>query len=142
MISPQILLDVSSLCITHDQCNKWLYVDWKGPQSTESVRWGCGQLQTFLRSTGCHKVLNDNTNATGDWEKAARWIGQEFLPVLASAGLHYLAWVHSPNYLSRRAMEITLSFVTTPVVVSFADMAGAYAWLRSKAGQQVIQLHH
>lgn len=133
MTELQVILDISSLCITHDRCNQWLYVDWKGAQNAESVCWGCEQVHACLRATGCHKILNDNTNTTGDWEKAARWIGQDFLPTLASAGLHYLAWVYSPNYVSRRAMETTLFFVTTPVVLSFDDVAGAYAWLRSKA---------
>lgn len=140
MTGLHVLLDISSICITHDLCKGWLYVDWKGPQGPESVRWGCEQIHVFLRSSGCHKILNDNTNATGDWERAARWIGQEFLPTLAASGLEYVAWVYSPDYASRRAIDLTLSFITVPMVVSFEDVAAAYAWLLStKRGQQLHQ---
>jgi hypothetical protein len=138
MADSQVLLDISSICVIHDEYNQWLYVDWKGPQDPESVRGGCEQVLQFLRATGCRKILNDNTNATGDWEKAARWIGQECLPSLAAAGLQYMAWVYSPNYISRRAIDTTLSFITIPVVVSFEDVAAAYAWLRSCVRQRQL----
>lgn len=132
----RILLDTSSITIAHDLCNQWLYIDWKGPQNEQSVRAGCEQVLTFLRLTKCQKILNDNTNVTGDWQEASRWIGEEFIRSLAEAGLRYLAWVYSPNYLSRRAVDSTLAFVTCPMVVSFEDLASAYTWLRESVRPQ------
>jgi hypothetical protein len=139
MIGPQPLLDISYISITYDHCNEWLYVDWKGHQDEQTVQAGCLQLLTYLRATNCKKVLNDNSNVTGDWECASRWLGQEFLPRLAEAGLHYLAWVYSPNYLSRRAIDTALSFVTIPTVVSFEDVDAAYTWLRRKDHNSIFK---
>jgi hypothetical protein len=132
MSGPQHLLNISYISITYDRCNSWLYVDWKGHLDEQSVRAGCHQILTYLRLTNCTKILNDNSSVSGDWECASRWLGQEFLPCLAEAGLLYLAWVYSPNYLSRRAIDTALSFVTVPTVVSFEDVDAAYTWLRRK----------
>ena len=132
MIHSEQLLNISYISIIHDHCNNWLYVDWKGHQDEQSVRAGCLHVLTCLRATNCKKILNDNSNVNGDWERASRWLGQDFLPLLSEAGLHYLAWVYSPSYFSRRAIDTALSFVTIPTVVSFEDVDAAYSWLRSK----------
>jgi hypothetical protein len=132
MNRPKLLLNISYISITHDLCNDWLYIDWKGHLDGPLVRAGCEQILICLHSTSCKKILNDNSSVTGDWECASQWLGQEFLPNLAEAGLHYLAWVYSPNYLSRRAIDTALSFVTTPTVVSFEDVDAAYSWLQRK----------
>ena len=126
----RILLDTSSITIAHDLCNQWLYVDWKGRHNEHSVRVGCKQVLEFLRLTKCQKILNDNTNVIGDWQEASKWLGEEFIHCLTEAGLRYLAWVYSPDYLSRRAVDATLAFVSCPMVVSFEDLASAYTWLR------------
>ena len=135
MTNSYSLVDLSSLSITYDRCNDWLYANWQGHQDKQSVQTGCQQILDSLRLIPCHKILNDNTNVTGDWIKAARWVGEDYFPHLADAGLHYLAWVHSPDCLSRRAIELAISFVARPtvVVVSFEEVASAYTWLRANA---------
>ena len=129
MVGLEILLNTPSLCLAYDYCNQWLYADWKGQQDKLSVQAGCQQVLEWVRRTQCQKMLNDNSSLTGHWEEPSRWLGEDFFMSLAEAGLHYLAWVHSPNYLSRRALDDALSFVSEPMIVSFEDVASAYTWL-------------
>ncbi|WP_143435087.1 hypothetical protein [Hymenobacter roseosalivarius] len=97
-------------------------------------------LLACLRRFPCQKLLNDSSGVTGDWKLAAKWIGEYFFPLLADAGLHYMAWVYSPNYFSRRAINLALSFVRQPVivVVNFEEVASAYTWLREKVRPSCI----
>ncbi|GAB2478704.1 hypothetical protein GCM10011375_18280 [Hymenobacter qilianensis] len=126
----EILLDTPSICIAHDHCNQWLYVDWKGEQNESSIWVGRQQLVEWLRRTKCQKMLNDNSNLEGPWQEASQWLDEAFFQTLADAGLHYLAWVYSPNYLSRSVIDDALSCISKPMIVSFEDVASAYTWLR------------
>ncbi|WP_133273182.1 hypothetical protein [Hymenobacter radiodurans] len=125
----EVLLNTPSICIAYDHCNQWLYVDWKGEQCELSIRAGCQALLECLQRTKCQKMLNDNSNLEGPWQEASRWLDEAFFHKLADAGLHYLAWVYSPNYLSRGIIDDALSCVSKPMVVSFEDLASAYTWL-------------
>ena len=60
----QLLLDTTSIAISFDPDNQWLYAEWKGPQDVQSVQTGAMEMLRLLRETGGHKVLNDNRLVT------------------------------------------------------------------------------
>src|SRR5687768_2275267 len=77
----EVLFVSDTIDIYHDD-RGWLYVDWKGQQSVESVKAGCEQMLLHLRELGLSKVLNDNTHVAGSWSCASRWWAVDWLPCL------------------------------------------------------------
>ena len=127
----QTLLEAPHITIACDHHNEWLYADWRGEQNLASVQHGAGEMLRLLTEQRCHKVLNDNTRVTSMWSEAAEWGGKEWFPAMTAAGLHYFAWVYSPNLYSRLSTDLTLQFTTAnPVVATFDDLETAKAWLK------------
>jgi hypothetical protein len=60
---------------------------------------------------------------------------------IADAGVEYFAWLYSPHLYSRLSTNLTLVYVTRPVVLAFEEYDTAQRWLhamwpdvRSKSG--------
>ncbi len=124
------LFQTSYITISFDYLHDWIYADWTGDQTLESVQDGALQMLECLRDERCHKVLNDNTRVTSMWADAAEWGGKEWFPAMTAAGLQYFAWVYSPNVYSRLSTDLTLQHTTRPVVLAFDNLDMAAAWLR------------
>lgn len=125
----ELLHDTPALSIYLDPQHQWLYAEWKGDHTADSARHGGELVLHHLRGCDCHKMLNDNTQVTSEWESGARWVGAEYYQQLAHLGMRYVAWVCPPDWGARRSMELAMQFVTRPVVVLFDDLASACTWL-------------
>jgi hypothetical protein len=124
------LLESPTIQIGFDHINDWLYAEWIGEQTLESVQEGCLQMLDYMRAERCHKVLNDNRLVTSMWSDAAEWGGKVWFPAMMDAGLEYFAWVYSPNVFSRLSTDLTLRYTTRPVVLPFDSIDTAKAWLK------------
>ncbi|MCC2547280.1 hypothetical protein LJY25_12560 [Hymenobacter sp. BT175] len=124
------LFEAEYLTVSFDYLNEWFYLDWKGEQDLASVQQGCEQVWLLFQNEQCRRAINDTSHVTGMWSDAAEWVGREFLPQVADAGLEYIAWVYSPDVYSRLSTDLTLQMATKPVVVAFDDLPTAIAWLK------------
>lgn len=108
----------------------WLYVDWKGWHTAETVQDGCEAVLACFRKSGLTKVLNDNTNGVGDWIGAAEWTAVHWLPRMEAAGLRHFAWVQSPSRVSRRSADRSYAEAQRDEAIHrFADRRSAEEWL-------------
>ncbi|MBT9392713.1 hypothetical protein KLP40_06020 [Hymenobacter sp. NST-14] len=123
------LYDTPGLTISYDSAREWLYVEWRGQHSAESARTGGELVLELLQARPCRKMLNDNSQVSSEWERAARWVGGEYYLQLARLGICSVAWVCPANWSARKSMETAMQFVTRPTVILFDDLASAYAWL-------------
>lgn len=127
-----LLYESPSLCIYYDTTHDWIYMDWVGQQSVDSIKEGCKQLLHFLKAERCHKVLNDNTRVTNIWSDAAEFISTDFFPKAQKAGLEYLAWIYSPDQFSRLSTDEVLSrHEVSTVSIPFSNYQEAVNWLSS-----------
>jgi hypothetical protein len=124
------LFESSYLTIWHDATNQWLYAEWKGPQSLAAIREGCQCALAQLPAARYTKILNDSTQATGNWVEAAQWLGQQLFPHLSALGLQYMAWIYAADFNSRFAIDATLRCARSLTIVTFDDMDAACAWLQ------------
>ena len=132
VIHTQPLFKSPELNIYYDTLYDWIYMDWIGEQTVESIKLGCKQLLKFIQSERCPKVLNDNTKVTNIWSDTAAWIAVEFLPQAEKAGLAYLAWIYSPDHFSRlSADEVIGRHQTSIVTIPFNSYEEAKNWLTS-----------
>ncbi|OGX85600.1 hypothetical protein [Hymenobacter glacialis] len=127
-----LLLTSDVLDLHYDAENAWLYLDWKGPQELELVQAACQDVLVFIKQTGAKKALNDNTHITETSWDLTRWVGYDFIPQVAAAGLEYIAWVCSPLLSCRTNLGLMSSFSDQkPQVAVFDEIADAYEWLTS-----------
>jgi len=133
MAELQLLVDTPALSIAHDSANEWLYVEWKGEHSEATALSGGFEVLRCLRLRPCVKILNDNSQVTSNWEKAAQWVGEYYYDQLAQLGVQYVAWVYPGHWAVRNSMDTAMKYVTRPLVVTFDDLATAYAWLQQLA---------
>ena len=125
----EVLYDSLPLAVSYDPIQQCLYVEWRGNHTAASARSGGEQVLTCLRRQPCHKMLNDNTQVTSNWEPAARWVGGEYYQRLAELQMQHVAWVCPTSWSARKSIETAMHFVTAPTVVLFDDVASAYTWL-------------
>jgi hypothetical protein len=124
------LLATPTLCVWHDPVNDWLYNQWLGEHDEASVLVCTDAIEACLRAQPCPKILSDHSQLSGNWLTASPLVGQQGLARLAAQGVAYFAWVYSPCYRDRLAMERALSYSVVPFVNIFDNLADAYAWLQ------------
>lgn len=138
-MSTKLLLASEVLDVHYDPENAWLYLDWKGPQELELVQAACQDLTTFIKQTGAHKALNDNTHITQTSWELVKWVAYDYLPEVGRLGLEHVAWVQSPLPSCYSRLDLMDDFVgNMPQVAIFQDMAAAYEWLTHVAAP----VHH
>jgi hypothetical protein len=126
----RLLFETSFIQISYDYVHEWIYADWTGDQTLETVQAGALKMLDLMAAEHCHKVLNNNTAVTSMWSDAAVWGGTEWFPAMQAAGLRYFAWVYSPNVYSRLSTDLTLQYTAQPVIATFDDLDTARAWLQ------------
>ncbi len=122
--------------IEYMSASGWIYVDWKGYQTENSVKTGCEKMLESLSHFDCWKVLNDNTNVLGIWTPASAWVGSNWFPRMIQAGLTQFAWVYSPSAFSRVSTDVSLKHTPAPytnLIQTFYDLDSAKQWLSAKA---------
>ena len=123
------IFDSPALSIGFDEENRWLYAEWKGAHTQESVQACCLQLLDTLRAWPCHKVLNDNTGVPDITMQLTQY-GLRWLEAMRRAGMQHLAWVPPSSLPSLPTVESTLRTIARPHVATFSDLASAYRWLQ------------
>jgi len=119
------------ISIEFDAANQWLYVNWIGYQSEDTIKKGCEKILVAMKESGVSKVLNDNTKVIGIWTPASNWVGTNWLPRMEAAGLKQFAWVYSPSRLSQLSTNEAISSTPAPNLVhTFYCKADAEKWLR------------
>lgn len=127
----EVLFYTNQIEIYYDNEDNWLYVNWIGFQTTQSVKDGCAKILQYMISEACDKILNDNTLVEGMWSGAAKWGADVWFPDLRKNGLKAFSWIYSPSMLSRLSTEKTLTHAQQPdYIKTFDDAEEAKAWLR------------
>lgn len=122
----------SSIGIYLNTVHKWLYADWTGEQTKESVLRGCELIKQFMQSEQCFKLLNDNSKVTKSWLDAPEWLSSEWFPAISAAGLRNFALVYTTEQFNRRPTVETMGFRSdTCITITFNDLETAQAWLKT-----------
>ena len=118
------------ITIEYDLAHDWLYADWMGYQSEDTIREGCMKMLEALTKFNLIKVLNDNTHVLGDWTPAVHWVGTEWFTQMEQAGLKQFAWVYSPSDLSQSSTNEVVKEIEHPEIVrTFYNPDDAKKWL-------------
>lgn len=126
----QFFFSDSFISIELREAENFIYVDWKGYQTENSVMTGCEKMLEALQQFNLGKVLNDNTNVLGIWTPAAKWVGENWFPRMEKAGLRQFAWVYSPSRMSQVSTDVAIEATPVPQVIqTFYNIDEARRWL-------------
>lgn len=126
----QLLSTTPAVSVFYDADNEWLYLDWQGDLTLESVQAGCLVVAQCFLHRNYQRVLNDNSGVTSLSPEVASWLATRFLPYLQLTAIEYIAWTYSPNMDTQSWTNSAVYQVDGPVVAMFDDLESAYAWLR------------
>jgi hypothetical protein len=126
--------------IYHDDGEEWLYVDWVGYQTVDSVKAGCLRMLELMVEHRVFAILNDNTRVTGTWAGAAEWGASEWFPAMRRAGMKSFAWVYGPSLASQDSTDATLSPMAPEEmgIRVFYNINYAREWLRYRRNAPLI----
>jgi hypothetical protein len=117
-----------------DSDNNWIYVDWRNSPKVQTVKNGCEEMLKLLKKKSCSRVLNDNSNVTGQWSAATEWVAESWFPRMAAAGLKKFAWIQSPHSaLSKQSARQSVKKSESEEMVKMFENGddAAVAWLKS-----------
>lgn len=130
----QSVLDKHGILIAsfrHYPDEQLLYIRWTGNltgQEVIKVARVAGEIQQALY---CPLLLNDKTDATGDWSEALPWLEYEWLPDAVKQGMQAFAYVFSPDMRNHLISLAFAEHVRRKIPVElFYDTATAWEWLR------------
>ncbi len=107
-------------------------MNWRGFMAVESVMDGCEKILQFMQERQCYRILNDNTNVEGIWSGASKWMGNNWMKRMYTAGMVSFVWVYSPSVLSRKSMDKALQHTEEPALIkTFDDIEQAKFWLQA-----------
>jgi hypothetical protein len=114
--------------------NKYIYINWIGIQSLETVVMGGNHILTMLREKPCIGILNSNRELIGPWEVAVNWLTYKWGPQAKELGLRNFAHVLSPGIYGQRSFKsLSPSFEQQFNMRSFETEEAAKEWLILKS---------
>jgi hypothetical protein len=133
----QLLGATSCLSIYYDVRHNWLYLDWTGELTLPAVQEACVAVaQCYLaRVYSC--VLTTNLQVTEVGERVSAWLGAEFLPYLAVAGVKQVAWVSAPSLVSRHQAQTVVNRLPNLILDLFDNTEEAIVWLQQTRSLQL-----
>ena len=110
----------------------YIEAKWAGHITADDVVTAAQVYLALLEKTPLPKLLNDKTDAAGDWSEANDWLEFEWMPQATRSGLRCLAHIYSSNMFSRLSARDLYQRLTTSVSTqNFSDRESAEAWLLS-----------
>lgn len=110
----------------------YIEAKWSGHITADDVVTAAQVYLALLEKTPVSKLLNDKTDASGDWSEANDWLEFEWMPKAIQAGLRCLAHVYSSNMFSRLSARDLYQRLTPSISIqNFSDREAAEAWLLS-----------
>ncbi|RNI22369.1 hypothetical protein [Rufibacter latericius] len=83
--------------------NEYIFANWIGIQSLETVVMGGNHILSMLRERPCRGLLNCNHELIGPWEVAVPYMALKWVPAASILGLRYFAHVLSPGIFGQRS---------------------------------------
>ncbi len=113
--------------------NNYIYLNWIGIQSLETIVMGGNHVLTMLREQPCRGILNSNREIIGPWEVAVNWLTHKWAPQAKELGVQYFAHVLSPGIYGQRSFSsLSPNFEQQFKLRSFDNEEAAKEWLISK----------
>ena len=110
--------------------NSFIYAQWYGVQSVETVKEGGNKLLDMMKEQPCPKLLNSNKEVIGSWDMALEWAETVWAPQMRAAGLKYLAQVVPSSIYATLTIQNLIQQIDDQFEIrTFEEDTDAVAWL-------------
>ena len=89
----------------HRANNSYIYVNWIGIQSLETMMMGGNTILSMLRTKPCSVILNNNHELIGPWNEGANYLGSSWAPKARLYGVKQFLQVLAPGIYGRRSFQ-------------------------------------
>ena len=117
------------LTIDSDAANRWVFVDWMGYLTADSIKAGAAAYTEALAKSKFSCVLNDTRSVRGPWDHSMDWVINTWAPNAAAAGLKYFAMVSTPESLADGSAANFYAQLTAFHAEVFDNLSTAREWL-------------
>jgi hypothetical protein len=126
----EVLFSSKHLDVEYNPEYKYLYANWKGFQTFETIKQGGEKILELLQTKGARKLLNDNTSVSGPFtNESQEWAAKNWFPRMMKAGLTHFAWIFSSNVFAVLSAEKTLTAFESKTSKAFEDFKAAQQWI-------------
>ena len=122
-----ILLERKNIVVEYNEKLNYLYLRWIGFQKEEDIYQSGEKILEIFGGLDCHKVLNDNREVRGPWNKASEWTQTYWFPKMIEAGLQKFAWVFPENLFAE--LSATKAMPNNELIHKFQTYESAEKWL-------------
>lgn len=123
------------LTIDTDTANRWVFADWMGYLTAESIRTGAAAYTAAVAKAKFSCVLNDTRSVRGPWDHSMDWVINTWAPNAAAAGLKYFAMVSTPESLADGSAANFYAQLTSFHAEVFDNLSTAREWLHRMQAQ-------
>lgn len=121
------------LILTYNPEDDWIFADWQGVQTAETITEGCERILAALKHYGCTKLLTQTEVLSEAWLQTGNWVAHNWFPRLGRAGCQFVAWVAVPEANAPNdtlVQDITTWDLKEITWLLFDNRESAEAWLR------------
>lgn len=112
--------------------NSYLYVNWIGIQTLETMMMGGNTILSMLRTNPCSLILNDQQELVGPWAEGAAYFGGSWAPKARLYGVKQFVQVLAPGIFGRRSFqEFQQKAQLHFQIETFETTPEALAWLQT-----------
>ncbi|WP_019947968.1 hypothetical protein [Hymenobacter aerophilus] len=124
--------------VEYDPTRQLLAVHWFGNLTGQQVIYVARTTQQLSATHPYRLLLNDKSQATGDWSEAQAWLEYEWLPQALAGGLRAVAYVFTPDMHNQLASYQFVEYLAPYVRIEvFPDLTSALQWLDAAATDAV-----
>lgn len=123
----EILLAKRNIEVKHNVEKNYLYLNWRGFQKEEDIYSSGEEVLKIFKGLDCSKVLNDNREVVGPWNKAADWTQEYWFPAMINAGLKQFAWIFPDNVFAEISAQNAMP--DSDLIHKFHSFSTAEEWL-------------
>jgi hypothetical protein len=121
--------------------NSYIYVNWIGVQSLETIVMGGNLLLAMLRKQSCSAIINNNHELVGPWEVGVNFLVYKWAPEAKVLGIRYFAHILSYGIFGRNSFDMFGPLVKSYFEVeAFENEKAAKSWVKTKVTSRRLKL--
>lgn len=122
------LLEQKNLVMEHAEEKNYVILRWVGFQTEEDIYRSGEKILEIFKKLDCSKIINDNREVRGPWNKASEWTQNVWFPqMIEDGGLKKFAWLFPENVFAE--LSATKAMPDNELIKKFQGFSAAENWL-------------